>query len=254
MNTHKIALFSAVMLLALAFAIPTASQGDQIIVNNADEVREDSVSITQDLVDLVAGVGPRIVLQYANELRFVGLVAVPSALQTKLDQVFARVVIEYANTVRHDDLAAIPSALEMLVGQVSDRIVLQYANSNRKLPLVYPTAFFNDITSPQITGVSATDVTTNTATIAWTTDEFADSLVQYGLQSGSYTETVQDSLYVKDHAIALSGLSSETTYYFKISSTDQSANLASSTEHSFSTPSPAPPEFPVYLPLILRNR
>ncbi len=166
MNTRKAILLLAVVLSVLAFAIPTASRSnDHIIINNADEVREASVSVSQDLVDSLAGVRPRIVLQYANQLRPVGLVAVPSSLKTLLDQVSDRIIVQYANSIRQDNLAAVPSTLQTLLGQVFDRIIFQYANANRELQLVYPIALINDTTPPQISAITASLVGGDSAAI-----------------------------------------------------------------------------------------
>ena len=283
MDIKKAAAFLLV-LLALFSSLPVASQSG-IIVTGADSVLDTSFTYSQDLVDTTSSTGPRVVIEYsdstapynlieipaalqalvdtvpamiiveyANSTAPHNLIEIPAALQALVDTVPAMIIVEYANSTDPHALVEIPTALQTLVSMVSERIVVEYANSTHGAKLAYPLELMNDTQSPEITDVSATDVTTNTATIAWTTDEFADSLVQCGLQPGSYTETAQDSLYVKDHAIALSGLSPETTYYFMVSSTDQSGNPASSTEYNFSTPSPAAPEFFVYLPLIFRNR
>ena len=247
MNTHKIAPFLAVILSVLAFAIPIASESnDHIIINNADEVRETSVSVSQDLVNSLTGVGPRIVLQYANQLRPVGLVAVPTSLQTLLDQVSDRIIVQYANAIREDDLAALPSTLQALLGQVSDRIIFQYANANRESQLVYPATLINDATPPQISDISASLTGSDSAAITWTTDEFATSTVLYGTQPGMYPQTVSDPLYTKQHRVIVTGLTSGPTYYYKVCSTDRSGNTTTSMEHGFST------QRYVYLPLVIK--
>ena len=243
----RIALLLAVILLLLAFTIPAAGKpSDAIIVNNADEVRETSVSINQDLVDSLAGVAARVVLQYANELRPVELAALPSSLETLLDQVSARVVVQYANTIRQCGLVAMPSALQTLLEQVSDRVVIQYANTNRQESLAYPAALFNDTTAPQLSGITAKSEGSGSVTISWTTDEFATSTVLYGTQPDVYSETVSDPLYTRQHGIALTDLTPEIMYYYKVRSTDRSGNTATSSEQIFTR------NF-VYLPLILRN-
>jgi hypothetical protein len=251
MNARKAILLLAVILSALAFAMPIASESnDHVIVNNVDEVRETSVSMTPNLSDSLAGVRPRIVLQYANQLRPIGLATVPSPLQTLLDHVSDRIIVQYANTIRQDDLAAVPSALQTLLGQVSDRIILQYANANRGLQLVYPVALINDTTSPQVSGIAASMMGSDSAIITWTTDEFATSAVLYGTQPGVYPQTVSDPLYAKQHKITLTGLTPGTTYYYyKVRSTDRSGNTTTSSEQSFT----AQVEVYVYLPLVMRN-
>lgn len=249
MNTRKATLLLAMLFLLLAFMVTAVSPAsDGIIVNHAREVKETSVSIDQNLANSLAGVGPRIVLQYANELRPIGLVTVPTSLQTLLDQVSPRIVIQYANTNRRDALVAIPGTLQTLLGQVPDRIILRYAKTNRHLQLVYPAALINDTAPPQCSGLIASTRGIGTVTIAWATNEFATSTVLYGTQPGVYSQTVSDPLYTRQHGITLTGLPPGTMpYYYVVRSTDRSGNTATSAEHSFN----AQPFF--YLPLIMRR-
>ena len=242
MDARKAILCLGLLIVLLAVAVPAASQqGDDIVVNGADEVKEVSFSMAQDLLDSIAGVGPRIVLQHANQSLSIELVAVPGPLQTLLDQISARVVVQYANAIRRNDLLAVPGPLQTLLGQVSDRIAFQYANGNRKMGLSYPVALIGDTLSPQISNVIASPVTASTELVTWTTDEFADSVVIYGEQPGTYPHTAIDALYVKGHALTLSGLTSRVTYYYQVRSTDPSGNTSESSEYSFVANPPQPP-------------
>lgn len=100
-----------------------------------------------------------------------------------------------------------------------------------------------DTTPPVISNVTATDITSSSAKITWDTDEPADSLVKYGTESWNYTYNVSDSTYVTSHAIDLTGLSANTTYYYVANSTDEAGNSNESSEHSFTTEkAPAKPE------------
>lgn len=101
--------------------------------------------------------------------------------------------------------------------------------------LAFPKELIPDTTSPIITNVTVTDITNNSATITWTTDEIANSVVNYGLDSEIYTEIESDSLFVINHTIALTPLSQETNYYFVVNSTDRSGNSAESSESRFTT-------------------
>jgi serine protease len=91
-----------------------------------------------------------------------------------------------------------------------------------------------DITPPVISDVAATDITSNSATITWTTDEPADSVVYYGLTT-SYGYTESNSANVTAHSVPLSGLSADTLYHYKVSSTDPSDNYAESGDYTFTT-------------------
>lgn len=247
MNARKIIIGLVILVLLLAFTIPAAGEPkDSIVVNGADAIRQESVSVSQDLMDSAANVGPRIALQYANLVRHIELVTMPSALQAKLEEVSDRIVVEYANTIRHIGLAVMPSELGSLLVPMPDRIVLQYANNNCEMSLAYPIELFNDSTLPQISEVAASR---DDGIITWVTDEFATSTVLYGVETGVYTSTVIDPLYVKQHEVTLPGLTAGATYYYEVSSTDQSGNMATSSEYSFTVQS----QVLVYLPLVVRN-
>jgi hypothetical protein len=95
--------------------------------------------------------------------------------------------------------------------------------------------FIPDITPPVITNISIISITKNSATITWDTDEPSDSLVKYGTESGSYTESAFNGSEVIYHSIVLNGLTKNTTYYYVVNSTDPSNNSAQSVEQTFKT-------------------
>ncbi|MCK4736286.1 MAG: fibronectin type III domain-containing protein [Methanophagales archaeon] len=101
--------------------------------------------------------------------------------------------------------------------------------------LAFPEGLINDTTSPLITNVTVTNITNNSATITWNTDEIANSVVNYGDESVIYTEIESDSLFVMNHTITLTQLSPETNYYFVVNSTDRSGNSAESLQSRFTT-------------------
>jgi phosphodiesterase/alkaline phosphatase D-like protein len=74
-----------------------------------------------------------------------------------------------------------------------------------------------------ISGVSATPVS-NAATIAWTTDEVANSRVDYGTDMGSLALHVSGASFTLAHSLQLTGLTPLTQYYYKITSVDPSGN------------------------------
>jgi hypothetical protein len=99
-----------------------------------------------------------------------------------------------------------------------------------------------DTTPPVITALAATAHNDGTATVSWTTDEPADSQVAYGTSSGSLLSGSGSSSLVTNHSVTLTGLSPTTTYYYRVSSTDASANAATlpliaDPPASFATPS-----------------
>jgi thermitase len=90
-----------------------------------------------------------------------------------------------------------------------------------------------DTTPPNITSVNAV-VTATTATITWTTDEPANSKVNYGLTT-DYGSSVYSSTLVTSHSLILTGLSPATNYRYQVSSADASGNSASSGDYTFTT-------------------
>jgi hypothetical protein len=61
--------------------------------------------------------------------------------------------------------------------------------------------------------------------ITWTSDEPADSIVRFNTNS-TLAKAVANSTLTTDHAVALSGLVSGTTYFFHVASTDEAGNTA----------------------------
>lgn len=92
----------------------------------------------------------------------------------------------------------------------------------------------SDTTPPVISSVQSTNIGANSATITWSTDELATSLVDYGTTT-SYGSNESSGSYVTSHSITLTGLTASTTYNYEVSSTDGSGNTASSSNFTFTT-------------------
>jgi hypothetical protein len=73
------------------------------------------------------------------------------------------------------------------------------------------------------------------ATITWSTNQPANSSVEYGLTTGYEEGTESDPAMVTDHIITLNGLTPDTLYHFQVSSTDAYSYTASSGDSTFST-------------------
>ncbi|GAG19546.1 unnamed protein product, partial [marine sediment metagenome] len=93
----------------------------------------------------------------------------------------------------------------------------------------------SDITPPVITSVAASDITGSSAIIKWTTDERANSQVEYGPTEDLGLSSELETCLVRNHAVTLTRLDTDTTYYFRVKSTDASGNLATSDIYSFNT-------------------
>ena len=94
----------------------------------------------------------------------------------------------------------------------------------------------NDLEPPIISTINV-DASSTTATITWTTNEPATSLVDYGTDN-TYGSSVSNTSYVTSHSLELTGLSSSTNYHFMVTSIDTSNNSASSSDDQFTTTSP----------------
>ncbi|MCP4150225.1 MAG: hypothetical protein GY757_20930 [bacterium] len=99
-----------------------------------------------------------------------------------------------------------------------------------------------DTDPPVISSVASSGIDNSSATITWTTDESATSVVHYGL-TASYGSTETVSGYVTGHSVGLSGLAADTTYHYKVVSEDSSSNSAESGDYTFTTTTtPSGPE------------
>jgi hypothetical protein len=99
----------------------------------------------------------------------------------------------------------------------------------------YAATYVVDAAAPIISGVTATLGAGNTASVSWSTNEPADSRVDYGTSPGALTTTVTGAALVTSHALTLSGLAPSTTYYYRVTSADAALNSATS---------PLPPSAP----------
>ncbi len=82
-----------------------------------------------------------------------------------------------------------------------------------------------DCVAPAISNVQAINVTDQSATINWDTNENANSRVTYAVAPGSPSTNVDDLInYITAHSIPLNGLSSCTDYVYSVTSTDIAGN------------------------------
>ncbi len=96
----------------------------------------------------------------------------------------------------------------------------------------------DDTTGPTIYNYGETNKTLDSAVITWSTTEPANERVDYGLSCTNLNDYERNTLYSKEHAVELTGLSSGTTYYYKITSCDYQNNCnvkSCSTSTSFLT-------------------
>lgn len=99
-----------------------------------------------------------------------------------------------------------------------------------------------DTTPPKFTVAPAASIIRDTsATISWETDERANSVIEYGLDT-SYGTTALDNLYVTKHSITIANLQPQTTYHLRAQSYDVFGNgPTTSGDIPITTTAPQPP-------------
>ena len=90
-----------------------------------------------------------------------------------------------------------------------------------------------DTTPPVISSI-ASSTTQSTASISFATNESATSSVNYGI-SASYGAASSSPSFATSASFNLSGLAAGTLYHFRISASDASGNLATSSDLTFTT-------------------
>jgi hypothetical protein len=85
-----------------------------------------------------------------------------------------------------------------------------------------------------ISNILIHSVSESRATIDWETNREADSKVKYGLTQ-SYTDSVYASAWLTRRSMKLTGLDSETTYHFQLTSRDKYGNTAAVGDSTFTT-------------------
>ncbi len=92
-----------------------------------------------------------------------------------------------------------------------------------------------DITAPVISEVTATDMTTTSAAINWTTNEASNDRVEYCEGENTCKTSAQDTTPLENHSITITDLTAGTTYKYRIISMDQAGNISTSTDMTFTT-------------------
>lgn len=88
----------------------------------------------------------------------------------------------------------------------------------------------NDEDAPEITNVQVQDVTSNSVTITWETDEDADSIVNYGLKEDYGIVRIPEAERT-EHSITLEDLEPGRTYHFRVVSSDEEGNQGISADY-----------------------
>ncbi|NOY84934.1 MAG: hypothetical protein GXO96_08985 [Nitrospirae bacterium] len=82
-----------------------------------------------------------------------------------------------------------------------------------------------DTTAPSISNIASGNLSTSAANITWTTNEAADSRIEYGTDTSYGTLTALNPSLVTAHSQNISGLSPGTSYHFRVLAKTQPAIL-----------------------------
>ena len=86
-----------------------------------------------------------------------------------------------------------------------------------------------DLQPPRISSISVVEITASTATIVWTTNEPADTQVEFGTTPALGNATPLNRALVTHHEQQLTGLRPGTVYHIRVRSRDAAGNLATAT-------------------------
>ncbi len=164
--------------------------------------------------------------------------------------------VQYGLTISYTDLTNVDPAwvtshsvtLTGLTPSTTYHYRARSANSSSLLTngsdMTFTTSAGPDVTPPVLSSITSSGITDTDATITWTTDELADTQVDYGTSIfyGSTTTLADTSPMVTSHSQGLSGLTASTTYHYRVKSKDAAGNLTTSGDNTFTTGAGGPPD------------
>jgi len=86
---------------------------------------------------------------------------------------------------------------------------------------------------PVISNIDTAPLSTNSVTITWTTDENANSIVDYG-PTASYGASITNAAMVTAHSVTITNLNAQINNYFQVRSIDSSNQMNSSVSKTLS--------------------
>lgn len=129
------------------------------------------------------------------------------------------------------DTTAFPDGLHSLTATARDSAGTQTTSTP-----VNVTVQNSSSNPPVISGISASPSSTS-ALIFWTTDVPSDSQVDYGTTAGYGQSSTIDSTTTVDHGVIIAGLSTSTTYHFRVKSKGTNGLVATSGDNTLTTSS-----------------
>jgi hypothetical protein len=124
------------------------------------------------------------------------------------------------------------------IGVTGEQIVQAVSKSLQpppKNPLpAPPVVVAAQVNAPILSNISVGSLTTDSATITWTTDKPATSIVDYGA-TAAYGFSVTNSSLAVSHSLTVAGLSPSSDNHFRVRSADGLGNIATSSDGTFRT-------------------
>ncbi len=177
-------------------------------------------------------------IKYDDGLVVSDLVATPSAIKAEVSPKRNLITLEWENVPPNTELKAVfKTAAPVGTYSVRPWRILYLDYSHNRFHGACNTAMLN-VTPPPlypaISNVTASNITPNSATISWTTDQPTTGLVEYG-PTTSYASTVTDSNQATNHSVTLSNFSPGSAYHFKITATNGSGLSSATGDNTFTT-------------------
>lgn len=124
--------------------------------------------------------------------------------------------------------------------QTNRVFVSQYkADGSRPVIHVYEVNSVPDTTAPAVSNVHVEHVSDVLATIGWTTDEAADSVVEFWTTANpASVSSVSVTSFQSSHQVQLTNLQAETSYGYRVKSVDRAGNETVSGDFGFVTDQP----------------
>lgn len=92
-----------------------------------------------------------------------------------------------------------------------------------------------DDEAPVISELSVSEIGQTNATVSWTTDEDSNSQINFDVHSADQHQNYLSRALTREHSFYLDGLLPCTTYFYYVSSEDESSNVSNSDIESFDT-------------------
>ena len=155
--------------------------------------------------------------------------------------------VDYGSTSSYGSSTTLNSAMvtshsQAITGLGSDRTLSlpREVQGCRRQPAIsgdytFTTAKAPDTTPPIISAVASINITSSGATITWTTNENADTQVEYGLTTSYGSSTTLNAPWRCRTRRGITGLNANTLYHYRVKSKDAAGNLATSGDYTFTT-------------------